>query len=106
MCFKQYQKSKNFGQLLSDSGPLCIVVLVNSIFGSVELMSCGLHSANCSSVCRFVIYFGETLFCLGLAGRIIWMCVVLLWSAMEVVMGTVVLLKVLHFISLFNVRYL
>jgi len=25
---------------------------------------------------------------------------------MEVVMGTVVLLKVLHFISLFNVRYL
>jgi len=33
-------------------------------------------------------------------------CVVLLWSAMEVVMGTVVLLKVLHFISLFNVRHL
>jgi len=23
MCFKQYQYSKNFGQLSSDSGPLC-----------------------------------------------------------------------------------
>ena len=83
-----------------------IVVFVNSTFASLELMSCGLYSANCSSVCRFIIYFGEILFCLGMAGRIRWMCMVLLWSAMEVVMGTVVLLKILHFISLFNVRYL
>ena len=82
------------------------MVFVNSIFGSIELMSYGLYSANCSSVCRFVIYFGEILFCLDLAGRIRWMCVVLLWSAVEVVMGTVVLLKILHFISLFNVGYL
>jgi hypothetical protein len=70
-----------------------------------RLMSCGLYCANFCSVCRFVIYFGEILFCFGRDRKIqMAVCVVLLWSAMKVVMGTVVLLNTLHFISLFNVR--
>jgi hypothetical protein len=69
------------------------------------LMSCGLYCANFSSVCRFVIYFGEILFCFGPDRKIqMAVCVVLLRSAMEVVMGTVVLLNALHFVYLFNVR--
>lgn len=83
-----------------------IVVFLNSIFASVELMSHGLYPTVCSSVCGFLIHLGGILFCLGMAGRIRWMCVVMLWSAMEVVVGTVVVLKILHFISFFDVRYL
>lgn len=69
------------------------------------LMSCGLYYANFSSVYRFVIYFGEILFYFGPDRKIqMAVFVVLLWSAMEGIMGTVVLLNTLHFISLFNVR--